>query len=120
MLDGVKVSSRIVLWLVVAAATSAVVYFALNTAGGEVNNPSDSAPTPLAQSTIESAGGLVIVFYGPEEVRLASVVPHPGFAYDVKDEGPPEVRVEFESGRVKVDVRAHWDGELITEIDEGS
>lgn len=118
MLHAVKVSSRIVLWLVVAAATSAVVYFALNTAGGEVNNSSDSPP--LLQTTIESAGGLLSVSYGPEEVRLETVVPNPGFVYEVKDEGPPQVRVEFESGGVKVDVRAQWDGELVTEIDESS
>ena len=73
---------------------------------------------PWQQTTIPSKGGLVIVSYRPGEVRLESIAPTPGFSYEIDDQGPPEVRVEFEGGDVKVEVRVRWDGGLVTEVDE--
>jgi hypothetical protein len=75
---------------------------------------------PWQQTTITSKGGLVIVSYRPGEVKLESVAPTPGFSYEIDDQGPPEVRVEFEGGDVKVDVRVRWDGGLVTEVDESN
>ena len=75
---------------------------------------------PWQQTTIPSKGGLVIVSYRPGEVKLESVAPTPGFAYEIDDQGPPEVRVEFEGGEVRVEVRVRWDGGLVTEIDEST
>jgi hypothetical protein len=72
------------------------------------------------QQTVNSAAGKIVVSYRPEEVRLESVAPLAGYAYDVEDAGPPEVRVEFE-GPLRVEIRVRWrDGELVTEIDEDS
>ena len=62
----------------------------------------------------------MIVSYRPGEVKLESVAPTPGFSYEIDDEGPPEVRVEFEGGDVKVEIRVRWDGGLVTEVDEDS
>jgi hypothetical protein len=73
---------------------------------------------PWQQTTIPSKGGLVVVSYRPGEVKLESVAPTPGFSYEIDDQGPPDVRVQFESGDVKVEVRVRWDGGLVTEIDE--
>ncbi|HKY48789.1 MAG TPA: hypothetical protein VJQ79_12490 [Acidimicrobiia bacterium] len=75
---------------------------------------------PWQQTTIPSKGGLVIVSYRPGEVKLESVAPTPGFSYEIDDQGPPEVRVEFEGGEVRVEVRVRWDGGLVTEIDESN
>jgi hypothetical protein len=73
---------------------------------------------PWQQTTIPSMGGLVIVSYRPGEVKLESVAPTPGFSYEIDDQGPPEVRVQFEGGDVRVEVRVRWDGGLVTEVDE--
>ncbi len=75
---------------------------------------------PWQQTAIPSKGGLVIVSYRPGEVKLESVAPTPGFSYEIDDQGPPEVRVEFEGGEVRVEVRVRWDGGLVTEIDESN
>ena len=106
------------------------------TSGGATNssasttgpNPTSSTtiatPTTLSapwqQSTINSVGGLVIVSYRPGEVRLESITPHPGFFYEVEEEGPPEVRVEFQASHLKIEIRAEWDEGLVTEIDDDS
>jgi len=74
--------------------------------------------TPWQQTTIPSKGGLVIVSYRPGEVKLESVAPTPGFSYEIDDQGPPDVRVEFEGGDVRVEVRVRWDGGLVTQVDE--
>ena len=73
---------------------------------------------PWQQATIPSDGGLVIVSYRPGEVRLESVAPSPGFRYEIDDHGPSEVRVEFDGGESRVEVRARWDDGLVTEVDE--
>ena len=73
---------------------------------------------PWQQTTIPSKGGLVIVSYRLGEVKLESVAPTPGFSYEIDDQGPPEVRVEFQGGDIRVEVRVRWDGGLVTEVDE--
>jgi hypothetical protein len=68
--------------------------------------------------TISTAGGNIVISFRPNEVRLESVAPAAGFTFDIEDSGPREVRVEFQGGAVKVEVRARWrDGGLVTEID---
>ena len=51
-------------------------------------------------------------------MRLESVAPGPGFAYEIDDEGPPEARVEFHGDDVRVEIRARWENGLVVEIDE--
>lgn len=75
---------------------------------------------PWQQTTIPSKGGLVIVSYRPGEVKLESVTPTPGFSYEIDDQGPPKVRVQFEGGDVRIEVRVRWDGGLVTEVDENN
>lgn len=68
--------------------------------------------------TIVSAAGTVVVSYRGDEVRLESVAPLVGYTYEVEDDGPGEVRVEFE-GRSRVEVRAYINnGKLITEVND--
>ena len=60
----------------------------------------------------------MIVSYRPGEVRLESVAPSPGFGYEIDDQGPSEVRVEFEGSQLRVEIRARWDNGFVTEINE--
>ncbi len=60
----------------------------------------------------------MIVSYRSSEVRLESVVPQAGFAYEINDDGPDRVEVEFESGGAKYRLRAEWTSEgFVTEVD---
>jgi hypothetical protein len=60
----------------------------------------------------------VIVSYRTGEVRLESVVPSPGFAFEIKDDGPDRVEVEFEGGDDKYVLRAEWTSDgFVTEVD---
>lgn len=90
------------------------------TTNASTTSSTASVTSPIAwqQASIPSKGGLVVVSYRPGEVRLESVAPTPGFTYEIDDEGPPEVRVEFEGGDVRVEIRVRWDGGLVTEVDE--
>ena len=61
---------------------------------------------------------MVVVSYRPEEVVLSSASPAAGFAAEIKEPGPPDVDVEFESGSAKYRVRARWEnGDLVVEVD---
>ena len=129
------------LWLVVVLATVGIVFFAFNTAGIDADTDGDDdsdtlsiigadadiddedevtidPDAPWIQTNLSSIGGVVTISYRPGEVRLDSAVANPGFGTEIKKQGPPEVRVEFEAGDFKVDIRAEWDGQLVTEIDE--
>ena len=60
----------------------------------------------------------MIVSYRPNEVRLESVVPQPGFAYEINDDGPARAEVEFESGDARYRLRAEWTSEgFVSEVD---
>jgi hypothetical protein len=68
---------------------------------------------------INSVGGTVVVRNRPGEVELQAATPAPGFAVEIDDEGPPRVRVEFDSDdlEVRVEVRSE-NGSLDIDIDE--
>lgn len=56
--------------------------------------------------------------YRPEEVRLESVVPQAGFAFEIKDDGPDKVEVELEAGDSKYKLRAEWTSDgFVTEVE---
>ena len=58
-----------------------------------------------------------MVKYRPEEVVLQAASPKAGFRAEVEKAGPPEVKVEFESETVKIEVTAKWsDGQLDVEL----
>lgn len=60
----------------------------------------------------------MIVSYRPNEVRLESVVPQAGFSYEIKDDGPDRVEVEFELGDARYRLRAEWTSEgFVTEVE---
>ncbi len=58
--------------------------------------------------TVPSAGGVVVVRHRPEEVRLESATPSPGFTMEIDDSGPDEVRVEFEGVDADYEIRVRW------------
>lgn len=63
--------------------------------------------------TVETSGGTVILRYRPGEVAYQSATPAPGFQVEVEKQGPPEVKVEFESESEKVEIEASWkDGDI--------
>jgi hypothetical protein len=56
------------------------------------------------------AGGIVVVEASGGAVSLVSAVPNPGYSVEVDEQGPDEVRVEFESDDSKSEVRVRWNG----------
>jgi len=46
------------------------------------------------------------------------VAPAAGYTYEIDDAGPPRVRVRFEGGENKVEIRVRWENGLVTEVDE--
>lgn len=70
-----------------------------------------------SQTTVPTAGGVVVVGHRPGEVRLDSATPAPGFTMEIDKQGPDEVRVEFESQADSFEIRVRWDnGVLSTEV----
>lgn len=58
-----------------------------------------------------------MIAHRPGEVSLQAATPAPGFQTEIKEGGPDEVEVEFESETVKVEISAEWkDGELEIEV----
>ncbi|MDQ3500874.1 MAG: hypothetical protein M3488_07880 [Actinomycetota bacterium] len=81
-------------------------------------SPSPVTTAAWQQTTLNSGGGSIIVSYRPEEVRLESVVPQAGFAYEINDDGPDRVEVEFEAGDAKYRLRAEWTSDgFVTEVE---
>jgi hypothetical protein len=68
--------------------------------------------------TIPTAGGTVVVSYRPGEVVLDGATPAPGFTVDSDKQGPPDVRVTFESESTHVEVRVEWDNKLVIDVRE--
>lgn len=61
----------------------------------------------------------MVVRYRPDEVELQAATPAPGFAVEIDDEGPPRVRVEFDSEDLEVRIEVRWrDGSLDIDMDE--
>ncbi|MEX1134792.1 MAG: hypothetical protein WED83_08120 [Acidimicrobiia bacterium] len=83
---------------------------------------SGSTSTTLGASwqvkTIPTAGGTVVVSYRPGEVVLDGATPAPGFTVDSDKQGPPDVRVSFESESTHVEVRVEWDNKLVIDVRE--
>jgi len=77
---------------------------------------SSSAAENWQVRTIPTAGGTVVVSYRPGEVVHYGSTPAAGFTVDVDKQGPPEVRVEFESETTTVEVRVEWTDKLVIEI----
>jgi hypothetical protein len=70
------------------------------------------------RTTLNSEGGSIIVSYRPSEVRLESVAPLAGFSFEIDDQGPERVRVEFIGGDVTYTLRAEWTSDgFVTEVD---
>jgi cytoskeletal protein RodZ len=70
-----------------------------------------------SQTTVPTAGGVVVVGHRPGEVRLDSATPAPGFTMEIDKQGPDEVRVEFDSQGDSFEIRVRWEnGVLSTEV----
>lgn len=89
------------------------------TTSSSVNTTSSTASNWQTRS-VQTEGGVVILRYRPGEVAYQSATPAPGFHVEVDKQGPPQVKVEFESQSSKVEVSAEWsDGDLRVEVSEG-
>ncbi|MGH8875132.1 MAG: hypothetical protein ACRDVM_07765 [Acidimicrobiia bacterium] len=80
---------------------------------------STTTTVPYTEQTVVLTGGTVTFAHRPGEVVFVAAVPAPGFAAEVDDQGPDEVRVEFESPEHRSELRVRWDGgELDIEVRE--
>ncbi len=68
--------------------------------------------------TIEGRGGTVAVRYEDGKVSLVWARPNPGFTMEVKEDGPEEVEVRFESEAHETRIKAWWDGEPRHRVEE--
>ena len=78
------------------------------------DSTSSSTPTTAEAAwqprSVQTVGGTVLLRYRPGEVAYQSATPAPGYQVEVEKQGPPEVKVEFESQSHKVEIEAAWDG----------
>lgn len=102
-------------------STSATTAVAPTSTAGIVGTPTTSTSAPPTTTvavtatvwearTVESGGGTVTVRVAPGAVEFVSAVPAPGFAVDVHDDGPTQVRVDFDGDAESFDVRIEWEG----------
>ncbi len=124
-----EVSQRPLTAVVASPPTSASVTSAPSTtsvtsalATSTTNTPTAPSSTTSAvdwtRTTLNSGGGSIIVSYRPSEVRLESVAPLAGFSFEIDDQGPERVRVEFIGEDVTHTLRAEWTSEgFVTEVD---
>ncbi|MEX1125031.1 MAG: hypothetical protein WEE53_05145 [Acidimicrobiia bacterium] len=68
--------------------------------------------------TIPTAGGTIVVSYRPGEVILDGATPAAGFTVDVDKQGPPDVKVKFESESTHVEIRVEWGDKLVVDVQE--
>ncbi len=54
--------------------------------------------------TFQTAGGSVVVTYSGDQVRFHAASPNPSYVVEIEDEGPPRVKVEFESATESVEI----------------
>jgi hypothetical protein len=102
---------------VTTAPGSASTSGASSTSSSTPSPSTSQAPLPAETVVIPSAGGTVTVRVSQGRVTYLSAVPKTGYAVEVENPGPPEVRVEFESEESKVEIRAQWEnGQLDVEI----
>ena len=70
-------------------------------------------------STYDLTGGVVTISHSPGVVNLVGASPKAGFDAEVKNAGPSEVRVTFESDDHVSEFRAEWeDGNLDIKTEE--
>lgn len=67
--------------------------------------------------SIPTAGGVLVVDYDYQTVRLVSATPAFGYTADIEQAGPDEVKVEFrlETAEIEVTVKVE-DGRLVTDV----
>ncbi|HLF42925.1 MAG TPA: hypothetical protein VJA46_05265 [Acidimicrobiia bacterium] len=86
------------------------------------STPSSGSSTTVAVSwqvkTIPTVGGTVVVSYRPGEVVLDGATPAPGFTVESDKQGPPDVKVEFNSESTRVEVEVKWDDTLVIDVRE--
>lgn len=90
------------------------------TTSSAVTTTTTTASAPAAETrAYQLKGGSVVIEFVPGRVTLRSASPKAGWSMEVKNRGPDEVRVEFESPSGDSDLRARWSsGRLVVDIDE--
>ena len=103
---------------ITTTSVTSTVPTATTTTSTTVASATSGAPLEWARTTLNSGGGSIIVSYHPSEVRLESVAPLAGFSFEIDDQGPERVRVEFIGEDVTHTLRAEWTSEgFVTEVD---
>jgi len=86
------------------------------TATSSSGSTSTSTAASWQVKTIPTAGGTVVVSYRPGEVILDGATPAAGFTVEVEKQGPPHVKVKFESEETHVEVQVSWDAKLVIDV----
>ncbi len=85
---------------------------ATSTTAAPVSSTTTTAPAQPEVLAYQLTGGTVVISASPGRVVLTSATPRAGFTMEVKDDGPDEVRVEFE-GEPDSKFRARWQGGVL-------
>lgn len=83
--------------------------------------PDVTTPPDSVSEEIISAGGSVVVSVSDGELRLDSVSPRPGFEFEIKDDGPDRIVVDFESDDLdyRLRIKLSKDGlDVLVDVDE--
>lgn len=84
-------------------------------------SPATSVPAITSQYLVQSAGGTVKVFCTGDVIEFGTAWAASGYEYEVRAEGPGEVRVVFEALEIEheVDMRARCEaGDVVERITE--
>ena len=112
-----RVLALVFVWLVVVAGVTALVWAVIANVGERAapanqppvattwhTGPPPSSPSPeptssdlVEERTWQGPGGSVVAACDQEGVHLVSAQPADGFRVEVKNDGPDELKVEFES-----------------------
>jgi len=66
--------------------------------------------TPAQTTSYTLVGGVVTIRSSPGVVDFISAVPQAGFSTELRETGPDQVRIRFESAAHNSDFRAEWQG----------
>lgn len=105
-----RVFAALVVWLVTVAGTSTLVWVVISRAGDDLatsEQPSTAAtradgprPSPRpsgARRVWQGPAGLIVATCDRRAIRLVSAQPASGFHVEVRNNGPEELKVEFEA-----------------------
>jgi len=76
-----------------------------DTTTSTTGTPTTTVPPETGPFSYASEGGTVTISCLGDEISLNGAIPSSGFAVEIKDSGPDEVRVEFRTDETEIEVR---------------